>query len=408
MTQAYVYTHCVMPLSRLSNRSRRTGLKRKGKAADKKTPSARHQRLWDAIRSTRDEIDKWQAKAEYVQTLFRQTILPREQRITNGVQQLTGSLIVLFEEPKRTQAERSLIGLWIIENLNSLSSHPFASKAQWETLSLDFSETLVSDDPIDIQLLRLLRAGATATEHALDASEARDDVSDISDEDLIFDFGWHKKETTSASTQHAEPTREDEIKKTDSDHDRLSKEEEPEPKEALDEKISSLEDKLSIDRLFRQLAKVLHPDREQDEARRAEKHQLMSQCLEARQNKDIDRLLELYCEHVGELPEGITDDSHEELITALELQLKQLQLELRQQRFGDALQTQIVERYADSDNSRTQHRIAQHAKELDRVIRENERTIKHLKTDEGFQRALEERRAIELDRMSIDEMTGYR
>jgi len=49
-----------------------------------------------------------------------------------------------------------------------------------------------------------------------------------------------------------------------------------------------------------------------------------------------------------------------------------------------------------------------HAKELDQVIRTSEETVKQLKTDEGLQLALERRRDIELDRLSINEMTGFR
>lgn len=396
-----------MPISRLSNRSRNTGLKKKRRAAGQQAPSTRHQHLWDAIRSTREEIERWQAKSEFVLTLFRQTIQPREQRITECLQRLTKSLIVLRDNSARTQAERSLIGLWIIENLTSLSSHPFASKTQWENLSLQFSDTLDHEDPIDSQLIRLHR---TEVAKATDANERHSSPEEIEPEaeyedDIIFDFGWHKKDTPKDDPAPEQTSRSHQTKVPPQ---RPSQEQTIEQDPELDEKINKLENKLSVDRLFRQLAKVLHPDREQDEKLRAEKHRLMSQCLEARQNKDIDTLLELYCEHVGELPDGLADDSHEELISALELQLKQLQIELRNLRFGDALQTQIVERYSDVDNSLTQDRVSIHAKELDQVIRANEETLTQLKTDEGLERALERRRDIELDRLSINEMTGFR
>lgn len=174
----------------------------------------------------------------------------------------------------------------------------------------------------------------------------------------------------------------------------------------LDEKIRKSQKSLSVNRLFRQLAKVLHPDREQDETLKADKHLLMSQCLEARQRKDIDTLLQLYCEHVGDLPDDLTDTSHEELISALQLQLKMVQRELRQHRFGDALLSQIVNRYSDSDYPRIDAKIGAHAKQLDREIGQNEATIRQLNTDTGLRSALDQRREIELDRMTIDEITG--
>ena len=396
-----------MPLSRLSQRSRRTGLKRQGRTSSQPTQASRHHRLWEAIRTTREEINNWQIRADYIQGQFQNTILPREHRITDSVQQLTHLVIEHFQNPKRDAAERSLLGLWIIHNLGSLATHPFASKAQSNELLIQFSQTLDSDDAIDSQLLRLLQNNEPEADRASDTASfyAQDDESELDEEEITFDFGWHK--SADVETQQAQSSRLDEEPTPSSSYSTSTENDVDEgTASVLDEKINTLEQKLSINRLFRQLAKVLHPDREQDETLKAEKHLLMSQCLEARQNKDIDTLLELYCEHVGELPEGLTDDSHEELISALELQLKQLQRELRQQRFGDALQAQIVERYSDSSNTGVQQKIAKHAKELDRVITDNERTQRQLATEVGLQLALVERRAIELDRMSIDELTG--
>jgi hypothetical protein len=47
-------------------------------------------------------------------------------------------------------------------------------------------------------------------------------------------------------------------------------------------------------RLFRQTAAALHPDREQDDVRRREKHSLMSQLLKARKERDLVTLVLLH------------------------------------------------------------------------------------------------------------------
>jgi len=167
-----------------------------------------------------------------------------------------------------------------------------------------------------------------------------------------------------------------------------------------------LEDKLSVERLFRQLAKVLHPDREQDESLRAEKHVLMSQCLKARQEKDINLLLELYCEYVGELPDDLNNNSHRELISALEAQLKTLQNDLRHKKFGDPMNTMIVERYASPNPTDAEQRIQRHADSLDTESLQAELLVESLDSYDGLLDALEERRAVEQDRLAIDEMTG--
>jgi len=176
--------------------------------------------------------------------------------------------------------------------------------------------------------------------------------------------------------------------------------------EHVAETISSLEDKLSVDRLFRQLAKVLHPDREQDDEAKDAKHILMSECIAARKNNDITALLNLYCEHVGELPDDLNNNSHAELISALEMQLKILQAQLRQQRFGDPLKSMIVERYSSSTSTDCERRIDAHARSLDDEIAAAQRLTTQLEDEDGLLDALDTRRALEQDRMSINELTG--
>jgi hypothetical protein len=413
-----------MPLSRLSPRSHQKGLKARAKTSSPSDGNARgnrsrHLNLWDAIQHTRQELDSWKVLSDYIGKLFRHSILPREKRMTNGLGRLTDSLINQFDNPQRDQAERSLLGLWIIQNFNTLNNHPFATASERHQLLTRFSGILDDEDPIESQLIRLLQRHNFGVSNGTEASDDErsasfnESFSEQSTHDLeeeseepAFDFGWHKKASPIDETQQetsngsANPTvnpgSDDEI---DSDADFID------PAQ-LDERIRKSQNSLSVNRLFRQLAKVLHPDREQDEVIKAEKHLLMSQCLEARQKKDIHTLLQLYCEHVGDLPEDLTDTSHQDLISALELQLKLLQRELRNQRFGDALMTQIVERYSDTNNERIEANVALHAKQLDQEISENETAIERLDSKSGLQKALDQRRSIELDRMTIDEMTG--
>ena len=152
---------------------------------------------------------------------------------------------------------------------------------------------------------------------------------------------------------------------------------------------------------------MLHPDREQDEEAKAAKHVLMSEVLEARKNKDINALLTLYCEHVGELPDDMDLNSHNELVAALEQQLKQLQLELRTKRFSDPLLSMIVERYSSSNTVDCEQRINNHASSLDAEIEAAMALSASLSSHDGLLDALVERRAVEQDKHAINELTGY-
>ena len=412
-----------MPLSRLSPRSHQKGVSTRGKKSSRpdgksRDVRSRHLRLWEAIRLTREELENWKSLSEQIEKLFRDLILPREERITRTLGRLTGDLITHFNNPDRDTAERSLLGLWIIENFNTLNEHPFATRSGYKDQFTRFSAILDNNDPIDSQLIRLLQRSGARDNNQSEASEQdhtfrskpaspqQTNIEPEESEDIVFDFGWHKKPPTSENKQEENSGRSEKPGANQTQNEEPDHDEDFIDSAELDEKIKKSEKSLSVNRLFRQLAKVLHPDREQDETLKAEKHLLMSQCLEARQNKDIDTLLKLYCEHVGDLPDELSDTSHKELISALELQLKLLQRELRQERFGDALLTQIVERYSDSNHQQIEAKVALHAKQLDQELNRNNSEIERLNTPAGLKLALNQRRSIELDRMTINEITG--
>ena len=391
-----------MPLSRLAPRSSATGLSRKKKNTSSNDDTQRHLYLWTAIRKTQEEINVWQRQVDQVEGLFAKYVAPREQQLTKAVSDLTEKLMQHFETTELEIADKSLLGLWICDNLSSLYDHPFGDPALTGALRNRWLVLLNNDGLVENQLAKLTRNYSTDEEpthrrtepiidEAFSDDDATSDVTSNVDKANLKSDEDDTPESASDSTTHKD---EDEAVKATSNPD-------------LADTISSLEDKLSVERLFRQLAKVLHPDREQDEEAKAAKHVLMSEVLEARKNKDINALLTLYCEHVGELPDDMDLNSHNELVAALEQQLKQLQLELRTKRFSDPLLSMIVERYSSSNTVDCEQRINNHASSLDAEIEAAMALSASLSSHDGLLDALVERRAVEQDKHAINELTGY-
>lgn len=366
-------------------------------------------RLWEAIRRTRKEIDNWQRQVDQVDALFHRFIVPREEQLTTEYCNVTALLMGHFENTELSAGDQSLLGLWITENLQSLSDHPFAPIQRRVALNEAWRIIISVDGPIENQLSRLARGkfiSASSQDELIRQPKnpgALDNTPETADQ---------LRGNQSSNRPHAESdhdTRDRSEKNDEQRHNERAANPSNREKtnvDDIDEKINTLEQRLSVERLFRQLAKVLHPDREQNDSLKAQKHILMSQCLKAREEKDINTLLSLYCEHVGDLPEDLTDNSHEELIAALQQQLKQLQMELRQLRFGDPLHTQIVERYSSLNNADCERRITGHADSLDVEITNTKLLTSQLDTPLGLMGALEQRREVEMDRIAIDELTG--
>lgn len=413
-----------MPLSRLSPRGTKKGIaqrcgSRRQDAQRRAANAAQHLSLWDAIQKTREELEQWQTRADEIDELFRRIILPREHQLTDVFCRLTQKLLQYFEVTPMADATKSLLGLWITENLHTIAQHPFVPAQRYTMLSRCWFDLIKHEGPIENQLLRLAEqraifrdwvnlhesdSGHSAEQNSANQAD-RENTVDDDDEDVIFDFGWHRK-SSYAREQPRQNTRADQENNEPSQKTSSEPGTPPEDSEQLEDRISGLQKNLSIERLFRQLARVLHPDKEQDEAIRATKHILMSECLIARQNKDIHAMLTLYCEHVGDLPDELSTDSYAELVIALQQQLKRVQAELRNQCFGNPLRTQIVERYGAPDSLGREQNIARHARSLDSEIAALTSTHEKLDSFDGLEMALQQRRSIELDRMAIDEMTG--
>lgn len=70
-------------------------------------------------------------------------------------------------------------------------------------------------------------------------------------------------------------------------------------------------------RLFRQAAAALHPDKEPDPARQREKHELMSELLRARKERDLITIVRFHEEHASAESALSPDDEHqlEEVLT---------------------------------------------------------------------------------------------
>jgi len=398
-----------MPLSRLSARSRRTSLSApKSTRTGNKGRSDGHSNylaLWKAIEHTRAELDLVQKNTAFIDRLFNQHIMPAEQQLTATVQDITDALLPYFNGPALDTGNKSLLGLWITENLTALQDHPFANTERTQALNRRWLTLLDNPGITEHELSRLAKPNTSAkpTARAADQSEAAWQTDRNSEES--FHQSAQRDENTDQKNTQAPPHNAQQNGHNQS-HQSSSSENAQERGSQASTSFAHQNNTLCIDKLFRQLAKVLHPDREQEESAKAHKHELMSQCLQARHDKDIDTLLRLYCEYVGEIPEDLGNESQEELISQLRQQLKVLQSELRQLKFGDPLQQLIIERYSANHPAESENRIKKHAQSLQHETRHQQHLLANVATMDGLQQALLQRRMIEQDKMAINELTG--
>ena len=373
---------------------------------------ARYLRLWDAIRKTRSALLDWQSGVDRIMANFNVQIRPRETKLTQEVQLVTKALIRHAEYTLLDNGQAATLHLWIIDNLESLAHHPFADKITTNELQQRWQQFVHSDKARSVT--DSMSASSSADIPKFDPDE------ELEDDDIVFNFSssyespshqrhGDRKQSKAQQTEdifgHNECAGSHNHADNDhQDHDDTSSSKASEHTGSTVERVFG--DVLSIDQLFRPLARALHPDREQDEKRKAEKHALMSECLLARENNDIDSLLSLYIEHIGDLPKGILADSHEKLIKLLERQLKSEQWKLRQARFNSGFERMLLDRYQRDDTTAEQYAFGQHAASLDAEIQRLSEQYKLIKSDSGLLSALQDRKLIEQDRIAISRLTG--
>lgn len=93
---------------------------------------------------------------------------------------------------------------------------------------------------------------------------------------------------------------------------------------------SELFNATSLNKMFRQLSKVLHPDLEQDEELKKHKHELMSQLLTARDKHDVGTIVSLYSQHIGGDGAQFSAEDFPRLTLLLKKQLREIQFEKEQ------------------------------------------------------------------------------
>ncbi len=127
----------------------------------------------------------------------------------------------------------------------------------------------------------------------------------------------------------------------------------------------------SIQAIYRQLVKTLHPDRETDEAKRARKTQLMQAVTVAYEEKNLIKLLELQLQEtqVSQQLHQLSDNKIQSFIKLLEQQWQQLKAETQQieQRYKmmlgmahfDRLTPKKLQSYLKEDIARLEQQLQQ-------------------------------------------------
>ena len=100
-----------------------------------------------------------------------------------------------------------------------------------------------------------------------------------------------------------------------------------------------------ITKLYRQLAKLLHPDRERDEDKKSEKNRLMQQLSQAKKDKDVIALLLMAQQYLPDHEMVINEDMVERLKETLKEKIMHLNMKYQELQHGHDLKSVIWQKF---------------------------------------------------------------
>ncbi|WP_037330318.1 J domain-containing protein [Salinivibrio socompensis] len=289
--------------------------------------------LWADVEKKQQRNQRYQAKLDKFYQEFKQQIEPLEQEVCFATEAWIRHLIAFVPRKSIKGKQRESLYEWIEEELEIIESNPF-NPVNTRDLRETFTALLVERSESEAQ-------GVTFSQE--DLNQVRDELSQIlgepvkiSDEELgvlvtspeklqefVFSF-LDEKARESADDEAEDATFYfddffEQSQQAGEDDDHVS---DDQPGGA-----AILFDDKRMAKLYRQLAKLLHPDRERDPAKQAEKQGLMQQLSQAKKDKDPLALLLLAQRFLPDHELALDNDMLRHLEVSLKAKVTQLSQE---------------------------------------------------------------------------------
>ena len=273
----------------------------KTRAKKTKARKSKFQQLWEKAERLKKSNRKLDVELNSLLRRVEGEVMPQALAMGALIKTMLEKQLAFAEKRSLTRWQRAELDDWIHENLEEIDCmglvdedlrNAMANKhAREHDIDLDDNSDLSPAEQLDQYYEAISPADARAAEGMQDDPFATDD-DDSAFADAMMDelFGNRNAPDGASATPHERAQHdlfEDMFEQfADSQANTAS----ANPKQSIDSTV--------FKRLFRQTATALHPDKEQDEKRREEKHTLMSTLLDARKNNDLITVLRLHQQFV--------------------------------------------------------------------------------------------------------------
>ncbi|WP_016766846.1 J domain-containing protein, partial [Vibrio cyclitrophicus] len=143
-----------------------------------------------------------------------------------------------------------------------------------------------------------------------------------------------------------------------------------------------------ITKLYRQLAKQLHPDKETDEKKKSEKSALMQQLSQAKKDKDVVALFILAQQHLPEHEMVMDEGMLERLKMTLTEKIEQLNMDYQELRHGGDIKSILWQRFGGGNKASRQKGLREYRAHLQKESQDLLAQYQEVKTVKQLQQRL--------------------
>lgn len=360
-------------------------------AADPKLESLG--KLWQKIEKHEKRNAALQKKINSIYELFTIDVLPQEILQCQQTAIRIKHLIKFINKKSFSDLQRLELLDWIEYEISSIEQHPFSEGIDIEGLRKSFSDALV----ISAKNNQLNELGLEEMRQMVD--DLFSGMLQLSDEELIA-----LAKDPSLMAQHIENLQqeidqeefEDEMFNeeafTDDEDDEFghffNEDFFTQSKKSKDNSLEKLFKSSKLNKMYKRLAFLLHPDKEQDPHKKIEKTALMHILSDARKQKDAFTILKLYQKYVPEAEFTFDDETLLALNRLLEEKVQDLNTQHRSIKQSNTTATLVWRQFSAPSKKLTKLNFDQHIKNLADENLDAEDLLANIKTAKGLRNFL--------------------
>jgi len=380
--------------------TRNTHKSGKGKSKAK-TPEQQFADLYAKIQRFEQQNEKLRTKIAELYEQYKQHVASEELAVCEARHQETLRLISFI--PRKTLAnwQKKILIDWVFGNIQELHANPFSGDIDITELEKTLNEALNSTFPEIVEMLANDEQEAESKNATSPSDSEYEETTDYQD-DL---FGADYDDDFAENDMDTEAFDDFTFEEFERRFEQYQEEYEQELKDQQS-KLNKLFKSTTVSKMFRQLSKHFHPDLEQNELAKTEKHKKMSELLEARRNHDVLAIISLHTAVFGSSDEQFATEDIKQLIPLLKHQLKQLQEQKDDIIFEDPIRGTIYQQFKAKSVKNSLKKMHERKTVLQRETQTLRERAKHITSIVKLKPFLEERYDDHLLNMMFDKVSA--